>query len=161
MAINFQFRLMNQSDICHVCEIESTSHLHPWSEKNFLDCLEHQYWNYILFQESSPSQIVGHCIVMPGVEELHLLNISIHPDYRRQMIASRALSAIEEIGNTHHYFKMLLEVRRSNESAIKMYEKLGYVLIGARKDYYPMGKDNTFLREDAFVMEKILRKVDE
>jgi len=161
MAINFQFRLMDKNDISHVCEIEVTSHLHPWSEKNFLDCLEQQYWNYVLFLESSPSQIVGHCIVMPGVEELHLLNITIHPDFRRQKIASRALSAIEDIGFTHHYLRMLLEVRRSNESAIKMYDSLGYVLIGARKDYYPMAKNSTFLREDALVMEKFLRKADE
>ena len=161
MVINFQFRLMEKSDISLVCEIEANSHLHPWSEKNFLDCLQHQYWNYVLIVESSPSQIVGHCIVMPGVEELHLLNITIHPDFRRHLIASRALSAIEEIGNTHHYLKMLLEVRRSNESAIKMYEKFGFVLIGVRKDYYPMSQDSTFLREDALVMEKILRKADE
>ena len=161
MAINFQFRVMEKSDISHVCDIESASHLHPWSEKNFLDCLEHQYWNYVLLEIGSLSQIIGHCIVMPGVEELHLLNITIHPHFRRQRIASRTLSAIEEIGFTHHYLKMLLEVRRSNESAIKMYEQLGYNLIGARKDYYPMGKGDIFSREDALVMEKILRKADE
>jgi len=161
MSINFQFRVMEKSDITHVCEIEAASHQHPWSEKNFLDCLEHEYWNYVLLEENLPHQAVGHCIVMPGVEELHLLNITIHPDFRRQKIASRALSAIEEIGFTHHYLKMLLEVRRSNESAIKMYEKSGYLLIGARKDYYPMGKGDIFSREDALVMEKILRKADE
>ena len=161
MAINFQFRVMERSDVSHVVEIEKASHLHPWSEKNFLDCLEQQYWNYVLLDVGSLSQIVGHCIVMPGVEELHLLNITIQPDFRRQKIASRALSAIEDIGFTHHYLKMILEVRRSNESAIKMYDSLGYVLIGARKDYYPMGKDSTFLREDALVMEKVLRRADE
>ncbi|WP_281971620.1 MULTISPECIES: ribosomal protein S18-alanine N-acetyltransferase [unclassified Polynucleobacter] len=161
MSINFQFRVMEKSDISQVCEIESASHLHPWSEKNFMDCLEHQYWNYVLLEESSHSQKVGYCIVMPGVEELHLLNITIHPQFRRQNIASRALSAIEEIGLTHHYIKMLLEVRRSNTSAIRMYEKLGYQLIGVRKDYYPMAKGDNFSREDALVMEKFLRKSDE
>jgi ribosomal-protein-alanine N-acetyltransferase len=161
MTINFQFRLMDKSDIIHVCEIEEASHPHPWSEKNFLDCLEHEYWNYVLLEVGSLNQTVGHCIVMPGVEELHLLNITIHPHFRRQKIASRALSALEEIGFTHHYLKMLLEVRRSNESAIKMYEQLGYNLIGARKDYYPLRNGDIFLREDALVMEKILRKADE
>jgi ribosomal-protein-alanine N-acetyltransferase len=161
MAINFQFRVMEKSDITLVYEIETASHLHPWSEKNFLDCLEHQYCNYVLLEDSLPIQIVGLCIVMPGVEELHLLNITIHPHFRRQKIASRALSAIEEIGYRHNYLKMLLEVRRSNKSAIKMYEELGYMLIGARKDYYPMHKGDTFLREDALVMEKILRNSNE
>jgi ribosomal-protein-alanine N-acetyltransferase len=161
MDINFQFRVMEKIDISLVYEIEIASHLHPWSEKNFIDCLEHHYWNYVLFEENVPSQIVGYCIVMPGVEELHLLNITIHPHFRRQKIALRVLSAIEKIGFTHHYLKMLLEVRRSNESAIKMYEKSGYLLIGSRKDYYPMGSNDIFLREDALVMEKILRKLNE
>ena len=96
---------------------------------------------------------------MPGVEELHLLNITIHPHFRRQHIASRALMSLEEIGIKHHYLKMLLEVRRSNDVAIKMYEKLGYQFIGARRDYYPLVKGDTFSREDALVMEKILKEI--
>ena len=93
---------------------------------------------------------------MPGVEELHLLNITICPEYRRKNIASRTLFAIEETGLSKGYHRILLEVRRSNLPAINLYEKLGYQLIGARKDYYPSTIQGNNSREDALVMEKVL-----
>jgi ribosomal-protein-alanine N-acetyltransferase len=94
---------------------------------------------------------------MPGVEELHLLNITIDPRYRRNKIASQALIALEKIGLEKGYARVLLEVRKSNTLAIGLYEKLAYRLIGARKDYYPMDSNHQSVREDAMVMEKIIR----
>jgi ribosomal-protein-alanine N-acetyltransferase len=155
--INFRFKILEQTDLKRVLEIESISHSHPWTEKNFLDCIKASYWNYVFLEESYESLIIGHCIVMPGVEELHLLNITIDPRYRRNKIASQALIALEKIGLEKGYARVVLEVRKSNSLAIALYEKLAYRLIGARKDYYPMDSNHQSLREDAMVMEKIIR----
>jgi len=154
---NFRFKIMERGDLKRVLEIESISHSHPWTEKNFLDCIQAPYWNYVFLEESYESPIIGHCVVMPGVEELHLLNITIDPRYRRNKIATQALIALEKIGLEKGYLRVLLEVRKSNSLAIALYEQLAYRLIGARKDYYPMDSNHQSLREDAMVMEKIIR----
>ena len=148
---------MELLDLQRVLEIEAASHSHPWSKKNFEDCITQKYWNYVLLEdhENDPKQI-GHCIVMPGVEELHLLNITIAPNFRRQNIATQALLAIENMGQKLAFAKILLEVRKSNIHAIKLYEKLAYHVIGNRKDYYSL-EGNPSSREDALVMEKIIR----
>ena len=137
--------------------IEESSQSNPWTKKNFIDCIHEKYWNYVFLADGCLSPILGFCVVMPGVEELHLLNISITPSLRRKRIAWRALEAIETTGIEHGYSKILLEVRRSNDHAIALYEKLGYLLIGARKNYYPMKDINLAQREDALVMEKVLK----
>ena len=103
---------------------------------------------------------------MPGVSELHLLNITIDHAFRRHGIALRALQAIEKTSIEKAMFKIILEVRASNFAAIGLYEKLGYQTIGIRKDYYPYqltSRDRTSevlqkssTREDAVVMEKTL-----
>ena len=157
MMTDFKFEIMDIKDLSKVVEIEKESHLFPWSEKNCLDCIDNSYWNYVLLDNSSERNILGHCIVMPGVEELHLLNITISPQYRRCQIASRTLNAIEETGGVEGYERILLEVRRSNTVAIDLYKKLGYQLIGARKNYYPSRNDDGKTREDALVMERVLK----
>jgi len=155
--MNFHFRIMSMDDVEEVLVIEECSQSNPWTQKNFIDCIHAKYWNYVFLEEHHLSPILGFCIVMPGVEELHLLNISITPALRRKKIAWRALEAIEKTGLEHGYSKILLEVRRSNKHAIALYEKLGYLVIGARKDYYPMKESALTRREDALVMEKVLK----
>jgi ribosomal-protein-alanine N-acetyltransferase len=155
--MNFQFKVMELLDLKRVLEIEAASHSHPWSKKNFEDCISQKYWNYVLFVDlENEINYLGHSIVMPGVEELHLLNITIAPDFRRQNIATQALLAIENMGQEHAFAKILLEVRKSNIHAIKLYEKLAYQVIGIRKDYYSVD-GNPSSREDALVMEKMIR----
>jgi [ribosomal protein S18]-alanine N-acetyltransferase len=156
--IEFRFAIMANHDLPMVVALEKVSHPFPWSEKNFLDCIENAYWNYVLVENDS-NHSLGHCIVMPGVEELHLLNITIGPQYRRSQIASRALRALEETALSKGYHRILLEVRRSNAAAIALYEKLAYQLIGARKNYYPADHHGVNTREDALVMEKVLKIV--
>lgn len=155
--MNFQFKVMELLDLKRVLEIEAASHSHPWSKKNFEDCIMQNYWNYVLLEDlKEESNYIGHSIVMPGVEELHLLNITIAPNFRRQNIATRALLAIESMGQKHAFAKILLEVRKSNIHAIKLYEKLAYQVIGNRKDYYSV-EGHPSSREDALVMEKMIR----
>ena len=154
---NFQFRVMSMGDLDDVMVIEESSQSNPWTKKNFIDCIHEKYWNYVFLEDGQLSPILGFCIVMPGVEELHLLNIAIAPALRRKHIARRALEAIEKTGLEHGFSKILLEVRQSNEHAIALYEKLGFLFIGARKNYYPMKEVNVTQREDALVMEKVLK----
>ncbi len=155
--INFEFKIMQEENLEQVLLTEQSSHVSPWKANNFLDCIASNYWNYVFIDKGSQGNILGHCVVMPGFEEAHLLNITIHPNYRRLGIAKSAIDALEKTCLERSFKRILLEVRASNFEAIHLYHKLGFEQIGVRKGYYPMSKENQLnAREDAFVMQKNL-----
>ena len=155
--VNFEFKIMQVSDLEQVLLIETSSHITPWNANNFCDCLASNYWNYVFVDKESPVNILGHCVVMPGFEEAHLLNITIHTPYRRQGIAQQAIVALEKSCIEHRFRRILLEVRQSNIEAIHLYQKLGFEQIGVRKRYYSLPQENQLnAREDALVMQKTL-----
>ncbi len=148
---------MQEDDLEQVLLTETSSHLTPWKELNFLDCITSNYWNYVLVDCNAPFTLIGHCVVMPGFEEAHLLNITIHPDYRRLGIAKKAIQAIEQTCVERNFERILLEVRQSNLDALSLYQSVGFKQIGIRKAYYQLPlthQENA--REDAVVMQKSL-----
>jgi [ribosomal protein S18]-alanine N-acetyltransferase len=156
--VNFQFRVMVEDDLEQVLLTETSSHLTPWKELNFLDCIASNYWNYVLVDCNSPYALLGHCVVMPGFEEVHLLNITIHQDYRRLGIAKKALQAIEQTCVERNFERILLEVRQSNLEAFSLYQAVGFEQIGTRKGYYQLPLTHLQnAREDAIVMQKSLK----
>jgi len=141
--------------------LEAISHSHPWTQGNFLDSLTAGHWAYCIRPEMTantklPSNIPalwGYCILYPAVDELHLLNITIDPALRRNGIGSRVMQAIEGIAIQQKMTRIILEVRPSNIAAVKLYERMGYAIIGVRRAYYP-ADEVTGKREDAGVMAK-------
>ncbi len=158
------FSPMQLIDLNLVLELESASHIHPWSEKNFSDSLLAGHWAYCIrpmagklvkdFHTNLPI-LWGYCILFPAVDELHLLNITVSPKFRRLGIASRIMQVIEGVAFRQKFPKIILEVRPSNVSAVKLYESAGYDVIGVRKNYYPLNPGSN-LREDAHVMAKTI-----
>ncbi len=94
--------------------------------------------------------IVGYCGVFvpaPGIEA-DILTVAVLPAYRRQGIAKEFMRQIEEYAVQRQASAMMLEVELSNESAIKLYESLGYMKISVRMDYYGPGKDAHVMRKE-------------
>jgi ribosomal-protein-alanine N-acetyltransferase len=94
--------------------------------------------------------IVGYCGVFlpaPGVEA-DILTVAVLPEYRRQGIAKEFMRQIEAWSQERQASAMMLEVELSNESAIKLYESLGYMKISVRMDYYGPGKDAHVMRKE-------------
>jgi len=94
--------------------------------------------------------IVGYCGVFvpaPGIEA-DILTVAVLPDYRRQGIAKEFMRQIEAYALERKASAMMLEVEISNESAIKLYESLGYMKISVRMDYYGPGKDAHVMRKE-------------
>lgn len=155
------FMPMQPSDMRAVMSLEAISHSHPWTQGNFLDSLTAGHWAYCIRPEMTaktklPSNIPalwGYCILYPAVDELHLLNITIDPALRRNGIGSRVMQAIEGIAIQQKMTRIILEVRPSNIPAVKLYERMGYAIIGVRRAYYP-ADEVTGKREDAGVMAK-------
>lgn len=152
--IDFDIAIMTPNLVPSVLVIEQESHSHPWSVKNFEDSITSGYWTYVFKEKKSSNEaLIGHMVFMPGVDELHLLNITVSQAYRREHVAWRAMKAIEPLAIERDLTKIFLEVRMSNDAAIALYKDLGYENLAIRKDYYPAENGR---REDALIMSKNL-----
>lgn len=148
--------LMTESDLDEVIAIETVSHSHPWSFGHFKDSIEAGHWTYCMREVNDPSRrLWAYCILFPAVDDLHLLNITVHPELRGRGIGMRLMSAIQSIASQLSIPRILLEVRPSNHQAIALYQKAGYEELARRKAYYPV-KSTSNEREDAIVMMKTI-----
>lgn len=159
------FLPMTVTDLDSVLAIESVSHIHPWTRGNFSDSLAAGHWAYCVRPQLSdavkgsyldPEILWAYCILFPAVDELHLLNITVSPKLRRLGIGVKMMNAIEGVAAQQNMPRIILEVRPSNESALKLYQRLGYEQIGVRKNYYPVDAASG-LREDALVLAKSIK----
>ena len=137
-------RPLAHQDLAEVIKIESACQVAPWSEDVFKRCLEAGITGWMI---EIDKRIVGFILIILQLDEVHILNFCVHPDYQRLGHGEQLLSYMLQ------YFKhpinklVYLEVRRSNQHAIKLYEKVGFKKIGERKDYYSLLDQ----REDALV----------
>lgn len=161
------FLPMTVADLDSVLAIESVSHIHPWTRGNFSDSLAAGHWAYCVRPQLSdavkgsyldPEILWAYCILFPAVDELHLLNITVSPKLRRLGIGVKMMNAIEGVAAQQNMPRIILEVRPSNDSALKLYQRLGYEQIGVRKNYYPVDATSG-LREDALVLAKSIKLV--
>jgi ribosomal-protein-alanine N-acetyltransferase len=93
--------------------------------------------------------LLGYFVAMPGVQEVHLLNITVDPDYQRQGWGVMMLDALSIWARGQDAKWLWLEVRASNQRAIHVYERYGFKRVGERKNYYPLQVGQ---REHAVVM---------
>jgi ribosomal-protein-alanine N-acetyltransferase len=143
-------------DLDEVIAIEQRAHMAPWTQVQFTDSLNAGHWAYtlrVLGTEDTPDTLVGYCVLMPGIDEISLLNIAIDPSQQCQGWAKKILLVMEDQALAKNLSKIFLEVRASNAPAIGLYQKLNYQQVGIRKAYYPMHEGH---REDALVMMKEL-----
>jgi ribosomal-protein-alanine N-acetyltransferase len=142
-------REMNLADMDEVMRIEQSVHTHPWTHGNFTDALNSDSVCKV-YEEAE--EMLGYVVLMPAVDEMQLLNISIAARHQRKGLGRRLLSEIMEIARGMNMRRMLLEVRTSNVAALGLYCDAGFSEIGLRRGYYRA--DNG--REDAIVMECVL-----
>lgn len=139
-------RDMSAADVDAVLAIEQQVHSHPWTRGMFGDSLANGYLCKVL---EAGQEIVGYAVLMPVLDEVHLLDISIASAHQRMGLGSKLLNIIKELCVSRKFGRILLEVRRSNVAAYALYRKAGFTQIGVRRDYYPAANG----REDAIVME--------
>ncbi|MGI9132623.1 MAG: ribosomal protein S18-alanine N-acetyltransferase [Rhodoferax sp.] len=130
-----------------VLRVEESAYRHPWNRTNFLDALNSGYQAQVLLSEDA---LLGYFVAMRGVDEVHLLNITVAPAHQGQGWAHFILDALDVWARGLALPWVWLEVRVSNTRALRVYEAHGYRRMGQRKDYYPDGGPSQ--REDAVVM---------
>ncbi|MCK5727538.1 MAG: ribosomal protein S18-alanine N-acetyltransferase [Thiotrichaceae bacterium] len=143
------FTEMSTADINDVIFIEEQVYTHPWTRGIFHDCLKVDYDCYVL--KSATQQVVAYLIIAIAVEEMHILNLCVHPDYQGKHLGSQLVEKSHRMALIQKVKQCFLEVRPSNKIAIALYSNYGYQRVGLRKNYYPSESG----REDAIVMKKI------
>ena len=139
-----QRRPMRLADLDAVAAIEASVYAFPWSRANFVDALAAGNLAEVLEAEV----LVGYFIALAGVDEMHLLNITIAPAWQGGGCGTLLLDAVAAHARARGLSRLWLEVRVSNERAQALYRRRGFTAVGHRRGYYPA----VLGREDALLM---------
>ena len=139
-------RRLQLRDLGAIEEIERSSYPTPWSRSMFAGELTKASSICLGAFERETGALLGYLIISRYVDAWHVMNVAVAPEHRRHGIASDLLERLFELTATDGRRGYTLEVRVSNESAIKLYERAGFRARGIRRGYYT---DN---REDALIM---------
>lgn len=137
---------MKAEHVPQVAQLEKICFADPWSEMSIAHELE-SIWSYWLVAVDG-NTVAGYIGSQSSIDESDIMNVAVHPDYRRQGIAESLINKLVCDLKTRGSHALMLEVRASNAPAIALYEKLGFSQVGCRKNYYRNPK------EDALILRK-------
>lgn len=144
---DYRFCKLGLADIDQIVEIEQAVYSHPWTRGNFLDAIYSGHTANGLRDEAG--FLLGYFVLMPVLDEMHLLNLAVRAERQGQGLARILLEKMIEDIRGQQFASILLEVRVSNRRALEIYQRYGFSEIGRRKAYYPSTNN---AREDAIVM---------
>ncbi|WP_017904392.1 ribosomal protein S18-alanine N-acetyltransferase [Pseudomonas asplenii] len=148
MSDAVSFRLATEADLDAILKIEYAAFSHPWTRGIFTDALK-SYQVWLMFEGN---QQVGHGVIQVIIDEAHLLNITVKPENQGRGLGLRLLEELMKQAYALGARECFLEVRDSNQTAYRLYERYGFNEVGRRRDYYPAVGG----REDALVMAATL-----
>jgi len=148
--VEVRFEAMGTANLDAVLQVEQQAYAHPWQRVNFMDSLHAGYQAQLLLAQDT---LLGYFVAMKGVDEVHLLNITVAPAYQRQGWARVMLDALAIWAKGQGADWLWLEVRSGHQRAIEVYQAQGFARVGLRKAYYPAVAGQ---REDALVMSRRL-----
>ena len=137
---------MTAAQVPQIAELEKLCFSDPWSEKSVASELENDLALWLVALEGET--VAGYVGSQTVLGETDMMNIAVHPDFRRRGVAEGLVSALAEALKGEGSHCLTLEVRASNAPARALYKKLGFAHIGTRKNYYRNPK------EDALILRK-------
>ncbi len=147
----FFIRRMKAGDLVEVRSIETLSFSIPWSETTFRGEIQNTSISFPLVVVHRPGdEVVGYIIYWHIGEDVQVNNIAVHPGFRGQGVGEALMRHVIEGVKARGATFMTLEVRPSNAAAVTLYKKLGFEILGTRKNYY------THPDEDAYLMGLVL-----
>lgn len=147
----FFIRRMRESDLAAVRAIEALSFSNPWSDNTFRGEIQNTAVSFPMVVVRRPGEtVVGYIVFWQIRDDVQVNNVAVHPDCRGlglgEALMRYAIDRTREAGAAF----MTLEVRQSNAPALALYKKLGFEVMGVRKNYY------TKPDEDAYVMALVM-----
>lgn len=128
-----KFRPASMDDVSAIVEIEKTTNQIPWTKTQFISSMEIGHYSTVLLKEK---EIIGFAIYSPIVPESHLLNIAIDTMHQGKGLGKELLQQVIYQNKIIGVKVISLEVRVSNQIAINLYEKGGFIKDAIRPDYY-------------------------
>ncbi len=145
-------RPMEMADLDEVLAIEKSAYSFPWSRGIFEDCLRGRY-HCRVYQERC--EILGYSVHSVALDEAHLLNICVRPEYQSMGHGRKMLRNVMEEARAQGAKTLFLEVRLSNKVARALYHSEGFNEVGQRFNYYPAEEG----REDALIFACSLENI--
>lgn len=133
-ASKVSIRVMEREDIPQAVAMEQEYFGEPWSEQGFLEALKtpHALFLAAVWGE----KLIGYCGVYLSMDEGEITNVAVHRDYRRRGVGRRLLEELQRRTLELQVHTLFLEVRVSNESAVRLYESRGFKEAGLRRNFY-------------------------
>ncbi len=143
MSENIEVRGMRKGDIKSLARLDEVCFAVPWSEQAFSDEAENELATYLVAYDGD--KVIGYIGYWKVIDEGHITNIAVLPEYRRKGIASKLLDGIVKTAKENGLCLLTLEVRKSNMPARCLYEGFGFEALGERKDYYKKPIENAVI----------------
>ena len=144
MSDGFSVRPMTLDDLDGVMAVEQESFLTPWSRSAFEEELvKNRLARYLVALDAEA--IVGYAGTWLVINEAHVTNVAVHAGRRREGIGRLLMEALMQMARDAGMESMTLEVRVSNEAAKTLYQQLGFVSAGIRKNYYSVTKEDALI----------------
>ena len=154
MGLELSVSPLVKSDIPKILEIENDSQPEPWTETAFLEEIDKPHSRLLgarqkagaSFAPGSPSEdIAGYICFWSVVGEIQILNVAVRRDWRRRGVARKLIEAAIREGLADNARWVTLEVRESNLAARKLYESVGFMIVGERPNYYGVRDESAIL----------------
>ncbi len=139
---------MRAQDLRQVLDIERRSFDNPWSSALFLQELRIPFSRIVVIRAAGRGDepVIGYLCRWFVADEIHILNVAVHPDYRGRGIGAVLLEEALREAERGRAEAVTLEVRRSNEAARRLYASLRFEEVGVRRNYYGRGEDALIMR---------------
>jgi len=137
---------MREQHVAQVAELEKLCFRDPWSENSIASELHNALSLWLVAVDGE--RVAGYVGSQTVMDETDMMNVAVHPDYRKQGIATALILGLVEELSKRGSRSLTLEVRASNETAISVYSTLDFQEVGRRKNYYRNP------REDALILRK-------
>ena len=137
---------MAESHVPQIAELEKLCFHDPWSISSIASEVSNRLSLWLVAAEDD--QVIGYVGSQTVLGETDMMNIAVHPEYRKQGIATLLINDLVDKLKEQGSHSLMLEVRASNEPAISVYRKLDFMEVGRRKNYYRNPK------EDALILRK-------
>jgi ribosomal-protein-alanine N-acetyltransferase len=140
--------LSSIDDIDGVLAVEQSAFTNPWTRAMYVAELEHRDVSRILLARDDDGRTIGFCSFWRVLDELHINNLAVVPEARGRGVASALLTRVLDDAVATGATRALLEVRRSNDAALRLYGRFGFAVTTVRRGYY------THPDEDALVLTR-------
>lgn len=139
---------MTSVNLDDVYIIETECFSHPWSRQSLENELNNETSLFLVAKEEN--EVIGYIGMSIVIDEGYIFNVAVRESYRNMGVATALINELVTYGKKNNFCFITLEVRESNQPAISLYSKFGFIKAGERKDYYSNPKENAILMTKYF-----------